>query len=125
MAKLPISYKEKTGDYSAKTADRMAAIFTNEFATLNPGALTKNDFFGYYTALTGEVANTGNTFIKIEKSQETTVASVDERRQMVLGVNADEELTFLIKFQHTYNANSRYITVINDMLDTLINRMAP
>lgn len=124
VSKLPISSVADTGDYDAKTADKLAALWEKPFATLNPNALTKNTFLEYYTSFTGEIANTGNTYKNITESQENTVASVDDKRQQVLGVNADEELTYLIKFQQTYNANSRYITVIDDMLDTLINRLA-
>jgi flagellar hook-associated protein 1 FlgK len=41
----------------------------------------------------------------------------------VTGVSSDEELTNLIRFQHAYNASSRYINVINEMLETIIERL--
>ena len=34
---------------------------------------------------------------------------------------SEEELTNLIMYQHAYNASSRYINTINEMLETLIN----
>jgi flagellar hook-associated protein 1 FlgK len=48
---------------------------------------------------------------------------LDNRRQVVSGVSSDEELTNMIMFQQGYNAASRYINVVSDMLDTLINRV--
>lgn len=39
------------------------------------------------------------------------------------GVNVDEEMVDLVKFQHQYSAASRVITVVDDMLDRIINRM--
>lgn len=44
-------------------------------------------------------------------------------RQSIAGVNIDEEVTNLNSAQHAYNAAARCITVIDSMLDTLINRM--
>jgi flagellar hook-associated protein 1 FlgK len=44
-------------------------------------------------------------------------------RQSVSGVSIDEELSNMIKFQQGYAAAARYITVVNSMLDTIINRM--
>ena len=44
-------------------------------------------------------------------------------RDSVSGVNIDEELSDMIKFQHGYNASARFIAVVNEMLDTVINRM--
>jgi flagellar hook-associated protein 1 FlgK len=44
-------------------------------------------------------------------------------RDSISGVNIDEEMSNLLKFQHGYNAAARFITNWNDMLDTIINRM--
>ena len=52
-----------------------------------------------------------------------TVASVDNQRQQVIGVSSDEELSNMIKFQQAYNASSRFINVIDDMIQTLINNL--
>jgi len=40
-----------------------------------------------------------------------------------MGVNIDEEMMDIIKFQQAFNAMARYITTIDEMLDTIINRM--
>ncbi len=39
------------------------------------------------------------------------------------GVNVDEEMVDLVKYQHAYSAASRVITVIDEMLDKIINQM--
>lgn len=49
---------------------------------------------------------------------------IEAQRQSVSGVNIDEEVTNLNLAQHAYNASARVITVIDSMLDTLINRTA-
>ena len=40
-----------------------------------------------------------------------------------MGVNIDEEMMDIIKFQQAFNAISRYITTIDEMLDRVINGM--
>ena len=38
-------------------------------------------------------------------------------------VSLDEEMTNMITFQQAYNANARMITVVDEMLDKIINGM--
>jgi flagellar hook-associated protein 1 FlgK len=47
-------------------------------------------------------------------------ASAD--RQSVIGVSLDEEMTNLVATQHAFEAASRVLTAVDEMLDTLINR---
>ncbi len=44
-------------------------------------------------------------------------------RSSLSGVNMDEELANMIKFQHGYAAAAKFATTINQMLDVLINRL--
>jgi flagellar hook-associated protein 1 FlgK len=37
-------------------------------------------------------------------------------------VSIDEEMTNLVKHQHAYSASAKVISVVNEMLDTLVNR---
>lgn len=41
----------------------------------------------------------------------------------ISGVNIDEELADIIKFQHGYNVAAKFISVQDELLDTLINRL--
>ena len=45
------------------------------------------------------------------------------RRDQVSGVSMDEEMSNMLRFQHAYNASARVMTTMDEMLDTLINRM--
>ena len=46
-----------------------------------------------------------------------------DMRDSISGVNIDEELADIIKFQHSYNAAARFVAAVNEMLDTVINRL--
>jgi flagellar hook-associated protein 1 FlgK len=55
--------------------------------------------------------------------QNGIVGDVDAQRAGESGVNIDEEMTNLVQFERGYQAAAKVITTIDEMLDTLINRM--
>jgi flagellar hook-associated protein 1 FlgK len=57
------------------------------------------------------------------KSQTAVMADLTDLRDSISGVNIDEELSDIIKFQHGYNAAAKFVTVIDEMLDTVINKL--
>lgn len=56
-------------------------------------------------------------------TQRAIMKDLRDTRASISGVNIDEELAQMIKFQHGYAAAARFITAIDAMLDTIINRM--
>jgi flagellar hook-associated protein 1 FlgK len=52
--------------------------------------------------------------------QASIVAQVDAARESVSGVNLDEEMTDLLAFQHAYAASAQFVSVVDDLLQTLI-----
>ena len=56
--------------------------------------------------------------------QTTVVATADEAVNSDSGVSIDEEMTNLLMYQRSYQASARVISAVDEMLDTLINRMA-
>jgi flagellar hook-associated protein 1 FlgK len=53
--------------------------------------------------------------------QASIVQNVDAAREATSGVNLDEEMTNMLQFQHAYDAASRFLTAVDQTLDTLIN----
>jgi flagellar hook-associated protein FlgK len=51
---------------------------------------------------------------------EYVVASLDQRRAELSGVNVDEELVEMMRFEQSFAAASRYIQVINGLNDSLL-----
>ena len=56
-------------------------------------------------------------------SQNAIMDDLRNLRDSISGVNIDEELAEIIKFQHGYNAAAKFVSVIDEMLDTVINRL--
>lgn len=48
--------------------------------------------------------------------------SAAQSRAALNGVNVDEEMVDLVRYQHSYEAAARVIAIVDSMLDTLINR---
>ena len=77
----------------------------------------------YYQAIIMNVGNIGRTASGIAESQRKLVEAADNDRNSIMGVSLDEEMTHMMKFKYSYNAATKSISVVNEMLDTVINRM--
>ncbi len=123
-SKLPVINANGTGDYDMDMIKRLLNRWQEPFATLSPNTLTYNNVTNYYTQFIGEIATKGDEFNILADNQEAMVNAVDDRRLAKTAVSSDEELTYLIRYQHAYNASARYITVIDSMLEHLIMKLA-
>lgn len=54
-------------------------------------------------------------------SSDAITKNIKQQRQAVSGVSVNEETVNIVKYQQSYNAAAKVISVINDMLQTLIN----
>ncbi len=118
-----LGFRLKDGSEDKATADALKDAFTEEAYTLNPNVKKKTTFIDYYTDLVFQIANSAYAFRDIYVNQQDTVESVDNARQQVVGVSSDEELSNMIRFQNAYNASSRYINVISEMLEHIISTL--
>jgi flagellar hook-associated protein 1 FlgK len=87
--------------------------------------MIENDstFLEYLKFMVGDVGTRGNNSDVAMKKQELVIENLKKLREAVSGVNLDEELTKLISYQRAYEASARFITYIDSMLDTIVNRM--
>ncbi|MDM5200714.1 flagellar hook-associated protein FlgK [Fictibacillus enclensis] len=76
-----------------------------------------------YASAIGKMAVDAEQANRMGANADTLATSVDQRRQSVSGVSLDEEMTNMIQFQHAYNASARMITMVDEMLDKIINGM--
>ncbi|NLN64335.1 MAG: flagellar hook-associated protein FlgK [Clostridiaceae bacterium] len=76
----------------------------------------------YYQNIILRVGNLGYSAEQTAISQLTLVNAADNDRQSIMGVSLDEEMSNMIKFKYAYNAATKTIGIINEMLDTLIHR---
>ncbi len=118
-----LGFIKEDGSVDQDTADALKAAFAEEKYTLNPNVKKTTSFADYYNDLVAQVGNSGYVFGCIYSNQETTVEAAQAAREQVVGVSSDEELSNMIRFQNAYNASSRYINVISEMLEHIINTL--
>lgn len=120
--KLSFKRPDQKDDY--ETAAALAACFQNSELSLNPNVTMRSNFTDYYSDLVSQIGNSGAVYKSFTLSQEETVEATSAAREQIVGVSSDEELTNMVKFQNAYNASSRYINVISEMLEHIINTLA-
>lgn len=120
---LPLSKNDGSGEFDIETAQSLIEKWQAPFATLSPDTLTENNFSEYYNSFISGIANWGEQVNTISSNQASMVDSIDNKRSEVAGVSSDDELTNLIKYQHSYNAAARYINVVSEMLEHIIMNM--
>lgn len=120
-ALLPHLTQNGSVDYDM--AAELSNIWEKECLVLNLSDNKAYSYKDYYSAMIGEMATFGEVYDSTANSLAGTVATVDNQRQQVFGVSSDEELTYMIKYQNAYNASSRFINVVNEMIEHLITQL--
>jgi flagellar hook-associated protein 1 FlgK len=101
--------------------DAAAAIAAIRNSPVMVGRLSTFD--DYFADSVGRIGLLGEQSRDSLATENTLMKFLREWRQSISGVNIDEELANMIRYQHGYNAAARFITTVNSMLDTIINRM--
>jgi flagellar hook-associated protein 1 FlgK len=82
------------------------------------GPSTVGGQYGQVVAGIGVVSSSAQTQ---STNQQVMVDQFQRQRQQTSGVSLDEEATHLIQYQRAYQASARVISIVDGMLDTLIN----
>ncbi len=122
---VTVDYDYVVGGY-AGPGDNANAV---EIAKLRHELTMEPDVLGSYTAtfdqfygsFIGKLGYTRSEAVSNLETREFLVEQYETHQDSIAGVSLDEEMTELIKFQHTYQACARIISTANSMLDTLIN----
>lgn len=115
-AAYPVRQRSLVGD--GRAAVEIASI-RNTYVMIGKDR-TFDDYFANSVTnvgLKGEQAETNYL------SQNTIMNDLRNLRDSISGVNIDEELADIIKFQHGYNAAAKFVSVVDEMIDTVINRL--
>ena len=88
-----------------------------QIAALRGGAADQR-----YSDLIGRIGADASAVNRQLSTAQALVDNAETRRQEVAGVAMDEEVVNMIKFQRGYQASSRVMNAVDEMLDTIINR---
>ena len=122
-AESNLPYLRQNGEVAQAMAEELAAVWEKKGLILNPNDTDPCTFEGYYEKFMDGLATKGNVYNSVAESLSGSVTSIENQRQQVIGVSSDEELTNMVKYQNAYNAASRYINVISEMLEHIITQL--
>jgi flagellar hook-associated protein 1 FlgK len=105
-------------DVALKIADLANKVFTTLSADSIDG--TFGGFFNTTVSKLGQTLNTTNIQLEDQKLSEEMTRS---NRDSFSGVSQDEEMTDMMKFQRSFQATSRFINVVDNLLDQVVNRL--
>jgi flagellar hook-associated protein 1 FlgK len=84
------------------------------------GAFTFDEFYNALVSAVGVQSSSAQAGVR---QQEGVLLQLNNRRESISGVSVDEELVNLIQFQQAFNASARMISLVEELFDTLINRI--
>lgn len=93
----------------------MAQIRNKEIANLG-GATTEQ----YITNVIGDAGSKANSISNNFDIKDNITRQLSLKREAATGVNLDEEMTDLIRFQRSYEASARVLNVVNDNIKTIL-----
>ncbi len=112
------------GDGSIATA---ISSLSGGWSSLSPASQATNkttygtslgDYYGATVAQVGVDVQQAN---RMKAGEDVLVTHLSNQRESLSGVSLDEEMTNLIKYQKSYTAAARMVTMMDDMLSTIMN----
>lgn len=80
-------------------------------------------FEEYSVSVMGELSTDVEYSKDMTSSAKVDLDSISNQRESIMGVSTDEESVNMVKYQKSYDAAARIMTVLDQMLDTIINNM--
>lgn len=107
--------------------DFMKQVFEKEISEddLAKGTLKSNNsgdtIEAYYKGMIAQLGVSGQEASRVVENQQNLILQLDIQRQSISGVNLDEEMIDMLQFQRAYQANSKMINVIDELLNVVVN----
>ena len=97
----------------------LLALFNQkDVAQENLGGSTFDDFYSQFVGSVGFEASTAETAMNANNA---LLSSLQQQREQVSGVNLDEEMTNMLRYEQSYQAAALYISAVNQMNDAVLN----
>ncbi len=83
-------------------------------------AVAGTTFADYMHQITSGLGEEASSSYKLEENYTFMQTNLENRRDEVSGVNTDEEMINLVRFQQAYDASAKYISIVKELVDTLL-----
>ncbi|GAB6138162.1 flagellar hook-associated protein FlgK [Halanaerobaculum tunisiense] len=109
---------DTVNDYAGDGANALELNDLSSQEIMNSGTATLDDYYNSNISQLGVDTQRSNRMVS---NQETLVKELNQQQQEVAGVSLDEEMSKMVKYQHSYTAASKVISTMDQMLQTLVN----
>lgn len=135
-----IAFNPQLNDYDNIASAEEVGNNEDNRLSLRIAALRYNDYFSedsyetnagdrkynydeFYRNIISELGNKGQEAATAVDAQKLLVDQLDYRRQSVSAVSLDEEMSNLIRYEHSYNAAARIVNIMDEMLEIIVNKI--
>ncbi len=108
-------------DLTSSDLENLAQIQWADDININSSSSATSSFSDFYQALRVDVSSKVENNAFLLDAQEAVVQSLETTYSNLTSVDSDEEMINLIEYQAAYEANAKVITVVDEMLQTLLN----
>lgn len=124
--KTIVSDPNKVVTYSNKTNGVENTDILSQLIALkaDTGMFRQGSPASFFQTMVAEIGVNTGTAEQLAKNQTNIVSSIQTQRYSVSGVDMDEEAMNMVKFQNYYNLSCKMLSVMDEMLDRLINQTA-
>lgn len=75
----------------------------------------------YYANMVQDLGHSTQNIKKLEDNQSKLLNNINSARWNIAGVSQDEEMVSLIQFQHAYKASAKVVSIVDSLLDVVVN----
>jgi len=121
------SAEEANNNEDNRVALKIAELRLNDYFSDDgyetSSADRKFNYDEFYRNLISDLGNKGQEAATATDAQKLLVDQIEYRRQAISAVSMDEEMSNLIRFEHSYNAAARIVNVMDEMLEVIVNKI--
>lgn len=103
----------------AGIGDGRNALAIAQLRNLSPGLGTS--YVDYFNGITSRLGIDSRSYVNTTASQNRLVQTIDQQRQSTSGVNIDEEMIDVLRYQRAFEATSKTIQIFDEVIQTIIN----
>ncbi len=124
---------DSVGEYGVGDNSNAIAIAEIQYTTIelaqwnfdrsgvDTSGITSNTLEGFYQGMVGAMGIKSASINRNVEFNQVMVEKIKEQRDALSGVNLDEEMINLMKFQHAFAVASKLLTTADEMLQTLLS----
>jgi flagellar hook-associated protein 1 FlgK len=105
---------------TGEPGDGGLALNLSQLRDTGLAALGNQTFQGFYLANVGQVSSQAAYYEAAAKTEEAVASQIESQVQAVSGVSLDDEMTEMMRYQRSYQAAARALTVFDQVTEDLI-----